>query len=203
MTIKKATADETAALALAGRQGWPADLRALIDQYPREVWSGHENLGQMARFWLERHNMFRDLGGSIDAATAQFRGGKMPPAEFARWFAPRLQFFLEQLHAHHRIEDGHYFPIFRAADERLVRGFEVLENDHGFLHEGIERSVTAANALLRSLASDADALKRAGEDYARESTALLAGLRKHLDDEEDLIVPLILDRGEDKLGVGH
>jgi hypothetical protein len=29
------------------------------------------------------------------------------------------------------------------------------------------------------------------------------GLMRHLDDEEDLIVPLILDRGEDALGVAH
>jgi hypothetical protein len=26
---------------------------------------------------------------------------------------------------------------------------------------------------------------------------------RHLDDEEDLIVPLILDRGEEALGVAH
>ena len=203
MTIKKATGHETAALALAQREGWPADLRALIERYPRETWSGHENLGQMAQFWLQRHAMFRDLGGSIDAAAGRFRDGKMDAADFTRWFAPRLQFFLAQLHVHHRIEDGHYFPIFRAADARLARGFDVLESDHGVLHDGIERSVTAANALLRAVDGKADALKRAGEDYARESAALFKGLRRHLDDEEDLIVPLILDRGEDKLGVGH
>jgi hypothetical protein len=28
-------------------------------------------------------------------------------------------------------------------------------------------------------------------------------LVRHLDDEEDLIVPLILERGEDALGVAH
>jgi hypothetical protein len=31
---------------------------------------------------------------------------------------------------------------------------------------------------------------------------LIKGLKRHLADEEDLIVPLILDRGEAKLGVG-
>jgi hypothetical protein len=31
---------------------------------------------------------------------------------------------------------------------------------------------------------------------------LLKRLLRHLDDEEDLVVPLILDRGEQTLGVG-
>jgi hypothetical protein len=33
--------------------------------------------------------------------------------------------------------------------------------------------------------------------------ALLKGLVRHLDDEEDLIVPLVLNRGEEALGVAH
>ena len=37
----------------------------------------------------------------------------------------------------------------------------------------------------------------------KASGALIKGLIRHLDDEEDLIVPLILDRGEDALGVAH
>ena len=205
MTIKPASTEESAALALAERAGWPAELRALIERYPRGVWDGHANLGGMARFWLQRHDMFRELGTAIDAANTQFREGKLPPADFARWFAPRLQFFLEQLHVHHHIEDDHYFPIFRAADDRLTRGFDVLENDHAALHEAIARSVDAANVLLRGLSAKEgpDALRSAGDAYAQASAVLLKGLHRHLDDEEDLIVPLILDRGEDALGVAH
>jgi hypothetical protein len=40
-------------------------------------------------------------------------------------------------------------------------------------------------------------------NYAGASGLLLKGLMRHLDDEEDLIVPFILDRGEDALGVAH
>jgi hypothetical protein len=53
------------------------------------------------------------------------------------------------------------------------------------------------------LQSDADTLRRHGDDYADVSGLLLKGLIRHLDDEEDLIVPLILDQGEDALGVAH
>jgi hemerythrin-like domain-containing protein len=203
MSIKPATNGETAALRLAAREGWPPELRALIERYPREVWAGHENLGQMAQFWLSRHGMFREFAAMLEDATARFRDGAMPPETFAQFFAPRLQFMLQQLQAHHQIEDFHYFPIFRKAEDRLVRGFDILENDHHELHENIDTTVVAANDFLRALGGDTDAQKRTGEAYAERSAELFRGLKRHLDDEEDLIVPLILDRGEDRLGVGH
>jgi hypothetical protein len=192
-----------AGLALATRTGLPDDLRLLLARYPREVWSGHANLGEMATFWLSRHAMFRELGATLDEASARYREGGIGAQEFAQFFAPRLQFFLQQLHAHHHIEDDHYFPIFRRADPRLVRGFDMLDGDHDALAAAIEHSVVTANDFLRALAGPPDGLQPAAEAYAQSGGVLLRGLIRHLDDEEDLIVPLILDRGELALGVGH
>ena len=175
----------------------------LLERYPRERWEAHANLGEMARFWLSRHAMFRELSRAIEQVTQQFRAGKLPPAEFARQFAPRLQFILDQLNVHHQIEDFHYFPIFRAADARLAIGFDVLEGDHHHIHGDMARTAETANAFLQALRSDTDTLRRCSDGYADASATLLKGLIRHLDDEEDLIVPLILDRGEEKLGVAH
>ena len=203
MSIETPSAADADLLALASRNGWPADMRVLLEKYPRECWERHANLGDMARFWLSRHAMFRELTDMLRAIEAEFREGRLAPAEFPRQFMPRLQFLLSQLDVHHQIEDHHYFPIFRAADARLARGFDVLEGDHRAIHADMARTVETANALLRALSGEADALRRCGDDYAAASGALLGGLIRHLDDEEDLIVPLILDRGEDALGVGH
>ena len=84
-------------LALATRSGLPDDLRLLLARYPREVWTGHANLGEMARFWLSRHAMFRELGAMLDDASHRFRDGDIGARAFAEFFAPRLQFFLQQL----------------------------------------------------------------------------------------------------------
>jgi hypothetical protein len=65
------------------------------------------------------------------------------------------------------------------------------------------RTAETANALLRALRGDTESLRRCSDDYAAASGVLLRGLIRHLDDEEDLIVPLILDRGEEALGVAH
>jgi hemerythrin-like domain-containing protein len=203
VTIEIPNSDDLDALALARRSGWPEDLRVLVARYPREQWDGHPNLGEMSRFWLSRHAIFRDLSGAIEQIAMLFRAGKLPPEEFARQFVPRLQFMLDQLNVHHQIEDLHYFPIFRAADDRLARGFDVLEGDHHHIHADMARAAETANALLHSLQGGGDTMHRCSENYADASGALLKGLVRHLDDEEDLIVPLILDRSEKALGVAH
>jgi hemerythrin-like domain-containing protein len=203
VTIEIPNSTDLEALALARRGGWPEDLRVLAARYPREQWDTHPNLGEMARFWLSRHVMFRELSTAIEQIGALFRAGRLPPEEFAREFVPRLQFMLDQLNVHHQIEDLHYFPIFRAADDRLMRGFDVLEGDHHHIHADMARTAETANALLRSLQGGGDIMRRCGDDYADASGVLLEGLVRHLDDEEDLIVPLILDRSEEALGVAH
>jgi hemerythrin-like domain-containing protein len=183
-------------LDLQSRNGWPDELRLLIDRYPREIWTGHANLGEMARFWLDRHQSFRDLGKALGGATDDFREGRMPPDAFRRFFAPRLQFFLQNLEGHHQIEDLHFFPPFRTAEKRLVKGFDVLEEDHETIHAEIMRTVESANKLLSTMESDDDARRKATDLYADASERLLKFLVRHLDDEEDLIMPVILDQGE-------
>ena len=190
-------------LVLGVRAGLPDNLKVLCAEYPRECWQAHRNLGEMARFWMSRHDIFRDLGEALRSHTAELIAGRMEAREFANWFAPRLQYLLSHLNTHHQIEDYHYFPIFRAADERLASGFDLLENDHHVIHQAMDKIVLSANTLLRALQPGGDVLRRAAEDYATANEPLIDLLIRHLDDEEDLIVPLILDRSEEALGVGH
>jgi hypothetical protein len=186
-------------LDLGSRAGWPADLRILVEKYPREMWTGHANLGETARFWLERHGFFRKLGGGLAEVTTEFRDGRLPVERFRALFAPRLQLFLSHLEGHHQIEDLHFFPVFRAAEARLARGFDVLEGDHEAIHREIVGVVDAANGLLWAMDGPADPQRRATDLYADASERLLNSLLRHLDDEEDLIVPVILDQGERRL----
>src|SRR6476661_5713888 len=154
-------------LKLDARAGWPADLRLLIDRYPREVWQGHANLGAMAQFWLSRHAMFRDIALALEDATAALRNGTASAQDFRAWFPSRLQFFLQQLNAHHQVEDLHFFPVFQAAVARLAHGFEVLEHDHHTIHLSIDRAVESANAFLRAPVNDRDL----GDAYAMAGDA--------------------------------
>ncbi len=191
---------ETPDLHLERRHGLPEDLRYLVAKYPREDWQAHENLHGMASMWLQRHDMFRELGGILTGAIADYREGRSDARGFAGFFAPRLQFFLGQLDGHHNVEDQHYFPVFARAESRLKRGFDILDGDHHLIHEALERNAESANGFLRALQEDQDRQRFAADAYAGENERLVAMLARHLEDEEDLIIPLILERGEHAFG---
>ena len=188
-------------LELETRAGLPDDLRFLVEKYPREDWQAHANIHGMANMWLQRHDMFRDLGGILTGAIADYREGRKNSVEFARFFAPRLNFFLGNLDGHHNVEDHHYFPVFAKAERRLARGFEVLDADHHTIHAALDRNAESANAFIRALQESEDRQRFAADAYADENSRLIAMLKRHLADEEDLIIPLILDRGDRGLGI--
>jgi hemerythrin-like domain-containing protein len=184
------------ALDLDRRDGWPAELLFLLERHPRDGWPGRPDLGMTARFWLDRHGTFRQLGQALQDDTEAFRQGRIAAEDFQVPFIRRLQVFLGELHGHHQVEDHHYFPVFRRAEPRLARGFEVLDRDHQTLHAGLVATAEAANALLQALARDPEAAQGPAEAYAEVSTTLLRRMLRHLDDEEDLVIPLMLERGE-------
>ena len=181
---------------LETREGLPDDLRFLADQYPRGEWQAHSNIHGMAGFWLQRHDMFREMGVLLTGGIADYREGRKDAREFAAFFAPRLNRFLGNLDGHHNVEDHHYFPVFAKAEPRLKRGFDILDGDHHLIHDALERNAETANAFLRALQESEDRQRFAADAYADENSRLIAMLKRHLDDEEDLIIPLILDRGD-------
>ncbi len=78
----------------------------------------------------------------------------------------------------------------------MVAGFDLLESDHHVIHEALLASVTGAQALMPALAQAADARRRALDAYAAAADHLSQLLVRHLADEEDLVIPAILERGE-------
>ena len=188
-------------LSLKTRTALPAGLAFLLDAYPREVWEGHPNRGQWCEFWLQRHQMFRDFSTALADACGQLADGRVEAAAFHEWFVPRVNFYLGEIDTHHKVEEYHYFPVLAQADPKMARGIELLEGDHRVVHDLLHAAhgaVVALDAAIRE--TPADIVSTAPS--ARDGIAALGdGLGRHLDDEEDLIVPLILDRSEPALGI--
>jgi len=190
-----------APLDLFARTGLPDEIALLRAAHPRETWQGHVRLGTTARFWLERHRMFRDLGDQLGAGAGALAAGTVDGRRFMTWFAPRIRLYLGELHGHHTVEDHHYFPVFRAADPRLARGFEILDADHHAIDGLIHELADGAGALMEALRGRGETA-RAVETLTLTLGRSLSGIARHLDDEEDLVVPLILERTEEGLGIG-
>lgn len=176
----------THSLALAHRTGLPEALRVLAEAYPRADWQAHPNFGEMIRFWMERHAMFRQLADVMRQDVRALIDGR---TDFAT-YAPRLSQFggtlLNQLHGHHQIEDMHYFPQLILLDDRLEKGFDLLEADHA-----------AMDGLLHDMANGANAVLQGGEagPFLERLDGFTTLLERHLTDEEEIVVPVVLKTG--------
>ena len=185
-------------LSLDGRAGLPEPLRLLLADYPRAGWAADPQFHGLVSFWLERHGMFRQIMARMTQETEGFLDGARDPRAFAQGLSRLGGLFVDQLHGHHQIEDHHYFPLLRLREPRIERGFDLLDADHHALDGILDRFVGQANAAIRAAG---------GRDPKAAAGVLHAGLGdlrrlidRHLTDEEDLIVPVILRDGPGGLG---
>lgn len=173
-------------LELTERNGLPEALRVLAEAYPRAQWEAHPNFGDLVHFWMQRHLMFRELVSVLrdDAETAV--AGDLDLQRHASRLAQYGGTLLNELHMHHRVEDHHYFPQLIKLDVRLERGFELLESDHETM-----------DGLLHDMAQWANAVLQGGETgvFLDRLNGFAHLLERHLTDEEEIVVPVILDTG--------
>lgn len=180
-------------LTLANRPALPDALRVLLDDIPRDAWEGHPRFEGLVRFWLERHMMFRQLLDLMGQEATSVLDGGGDPRRFAQAISHYGRIFVGQMHEHHHIEDEHYFPILRGMDDRVARGFDILERDHQALDGMLARFVGDANGVLKAV--DSADPSRAHARFRDGLSGLHGLIERHLTDEEDLIVPVILLHG--------
>jgi hemerythrin-like domain-containing protein len=183
-------------LLLPVRAGLSDEIAYLRGAHPQPLWRAHANYGEMADFWLQVHHSLREHGRELARVIETLREGELDAAGFQPLFIPRFNQFIQHLHGHHQIEDSAYFPRFRALDPRMVVGFDLLEHDHGLIHLQLLASIGSARELLAALPQGGDEQRLAIDAYAAASGQLLALLTRHLADEEDLVIPAILEHGE-------
>lgn len=185
------------ALELDNRTGLPEELYVLLHEHPRDTWLGARS--SMADFWVQKHAHLLRQSAALIAANGEYRQARVTAVQFGSAVAPRLQGFLGELHGHHQIEDHHYFPAFRRAEPRLAPGFDMLGRDHEMVHSGIMEIVEAVNELITTIrdesSANVDAQKRAADRYIAASELMHRRLERHLADEEDLIIPVMLREG--------
>ena len=182
-------------LALAARAGLPSEHLYLRDTFPRDRWA-MGGLHPTARRWLHMHGGFRAHQAEMAAMVEAWRRDQVDIGALHRSLIPALQQFLQHLDGHHRIESGHYFPALQQLEPRIAAGIDLLDRDHDAIHAHIEAMVRTGRALHEAVTTGA---ADAGDRVERLADVLdLAGpqLMRHLDDEEDIVIPLIALRGD-------
>lgn len=187
--------DPTSLWPLADRTALPDDFVWLRDAFPRSRW-GDAAVPQTATHWLAMHDGFRQASQHMDHISRAYRAGDVDLRAFHDRLLPTLARFLQHLDGHHNIETRHYFPIFRRIEPRIADGIDLLDRDHDAVHAQLETLADRGNALHHAA--------RSGGPDAADAAARLAdaldtagpGLLRHLEDEEDIVIPLIALRGD-------
>lgn len=175
--------------------GLPEGLRLLLDEFPRAGWAADPNFGGLVRFWLDRHLAFRRQTAALRGAAEALLDRSLEPRAFGGRVSRVGSEFLEHIHGHHGIEDAHFFPLLSAREARLAHGFGMLEADHVALDAHLGAFTDAANGALGVLDRPVDLGGQAGR-LLDALVRLDRFLDRHLLDEEDLVVPVILRDGE-------
>ena len=186
-------------LSLAERKALPDALRVLLEEYPRDAWESDPGFDGLVRFWLDRHLMFRRLMAEMKGGAESLLDRKIAPDQYVALTSRYGGMFVQGLHEHHTIEDKYYFPKLVTKDARIEKGFTILDQDHHDLDEFLAAFVQRANDVIGDR-GDRDKLQTSTGRFRDELAKLEGLLDRHLMDEEDLIVPVILRHGSADLG---
>jgi len=182
-------------LALAKRQGLPDALRVLLAEYPRDLWESDPGFDGLIRFWLDRHMMFRRIVTDMLGDARRLVDARLDPDQYAARLSRYGGMFVNGLHEHHTIEDTHYFPKLATKDARIEGGFAILDKDHHDIDAHLNAFVTRANGIL-NLRDTPQNMRNLVGQFEVQMIELERLLNRHLNDEEELIVPVILKFGD-------
>ncbi|WP_248408996.1 hemerythrin domain-containing protein [Aliiroseovarius sp. S2029] len=170
----------------------PEDMRLLLRDYPREAWPDHPNFAASIQNWMGAHVMFGQLAELIRLNTEAYLEKQFDPDDHARRLSHYGNLLVRNLHGHHHWEDRRFFPELSAADGRFDPGLQTLESDHLVLDNLLDRFTRQSNCVVTLTQMD-EPQAREEANRVHEMTTVLEGfLTRHLTDEEDLVVPILL-----------
>lgn len=167
-------------------------MQVLLNEYPREAWEGHPNFKNATRQWLRAHQMFRRLSEIVRVDTEQYLDEKLDAEKYASRLSVYGSRLVGNLHGHHGWEDHEFFPELSAADHRFDSGLEILEKDHEVLDTVLDRFTKSANNSIQMLQLDQAGARDFVGEVHEASEAVEKLLARHLVDEEELAVPIII-----------
>ncbi|WP_412562354.1 hemerythrin domain-containing protein [Thalassobius sp. MITS945101] len=177
---------------IAVRQGLPEEMQTLLREYPRDAWPDHPNFAGLIQRWMGAHTMFHQMAEIVTTDTKEMLDRKLDPD----WYAMRLGHFgnalVRNLHGHHTWEDHKFFPELMDADNRFIDGLEILESDHEQMDQLLAELVRSSNRFIQLMDLSAKDAPDELPEVLKNAGAIQHFLQRHLSDEEDLAVPILL-----------
>ena len=163
----------------------------LFYEYPRTTWQDATSPHPTVRFLLARHRGFRNRLADISENTRDVLGSKLSPPAFCVSLAQELHYFIPQLEGHHLAESQRLYPSLIQFHPAAQARFETLESDH----KAIDTLLAQIARVPEDLMNDAptqDIFFTKAKAFATLLSDFESSLLRHLEDEEDLVVPILL-----------
>lgn len=170
----------------------PTEMQSLLRTYPRDTWDAHPGFREKTQHWLGAHRMFRQLSATVRKDTESYLNGDKDAQDYAGRLSYRGNALVGNLHGHHGWEDHSYFFELSAAEPRFDAGLEILEKDHADLDIVLDRFTRTANRTIQLVQLDEAAARDEAGKLLGIAQTIEAFLKRHLCDEEELAVPIIL-----------
>lgn len=170
----------------------PGEMRILLEEYPRDSWPRHPGFKQKTSRWLAAHRMFRQISETLINDAERYLDGNKDAKEYVDQLIYRGGSLVGNLNGHHSWEDHSYFPELSAADPHFDEGLEILEQDHVALNGVLSDFTNTAIRAIRLIdLNDSKARSEVGQLHT-VTIGIEKLLQRHLGDEEELAVPIIL-----------
>lgn len=174
------------------RQNLPNEMQVLLCDYPRDAWPDHPNFAASIQNWMGAHVMFGRLADLVEKDTQAYLNKDRSDADYAARLGYYGNLLVANLHGHHNWEDRAFFPELQAADPRFQDGLEMLEADHQVLDSRLDALTNHANRAIQLVQLDPSQVQDEAAEVLSAVSDVKTCLGRHLPDEEDLIVPILL-----------
>ena len=174
------------------RDDLPEDMRFLLRDYPREAWPENPHFARSIQNWMGAHQMFRQLGEINRSETELYLSKTRAPEDYAARLSEFGNLMVRNLHGHHTWEDNSFFPELEEADARFAHGLDMLEGDHVSLDDVLDRFTLSANRVVKLIHLDEPQAREEASGLHDTASEIETFLARHLADEEDLVVPILL-----------
>ncbi len=189
---------------LGKRNGLPDNLRELLKKYPRDTWGDDILNGNWVGYWLGRHSVFKEISLAINQSLQKILDNNISINKFLNDYVQLMNLMLKNLNSHHTVEDNYIFPKFSQKIEKFSYGLDLLENDHHLIHSSIDNVILEGNSLIKTINNNKTLdIKKVVGSYKVVNDEFNKLLMAHLNDEEDLLIPLVVKHGENYFNLGH
>ena len=176
---------------VAQRIALPASIQQQLLPLTRQDWSKHPSYGGSAAFFIKYHGSLLNTVSTLVSQLEALLQLSQPKGYSLAQLQPALRsglHLVERAHHHHQIEDVSYFPQFRKMLPQFSTAIDLLDDDHLVLDEALHHLKRSIQQAYRQ--KQLPPLYVA--DLHKQATLLKKVLIRHLQDEEEIIIPIFL-----------